>query len=138
MAETRQIALGTVIKINDDTLGYDTQPLVQSYTPPNRTRAEVDSMALEDTLEVPILGIESKSEITLTQFWHPGETEHEKFDTLFGTKATFGVQMVTPHGTAKTQQCDCKVLELSPETLDASGLFRRTVKLLRVGAITLT
>lgn len=137
MAEAKQIALGTLLKV-DATQGgtFVTQPLVDGVTPPNRTRSEIEGKALGDTLDVPLLGIEAPSRISFTQFWHPGETEHEKLDTLFGSKDEFDVQIVTPHGTPKTDEFTAQVVEITPEQLTPTGAYKRSVTLLRTTAIT--
>lgn len=135
---SKQVALGTFFKIDDDTLGFDNQTLVQEITPPPRMRAQIDADELQDTLSVPELGIEEKSEVQYMQIWHPGDTEHEKLDTLFGSMAAFDVQIVTPHATPVTDEFSAKCVGLEPEALGVDGLYRRRVTLVRTTAITRT
>lgn len=139
MAETKQIALGTIFKL-DATQGgtFVAVPLMQNLTPPVRTRAEIESNALGDTLEVPQLGMESKSQMTFAHFWHPGQTEHEKWDTLFDSKDEADVQIVTPHGTPVTDEFTVQVVALTPQTLETNGMFRREITLNRTSDITRT
>lgn len=136
---TKQIALGTILK-TDITLAatFVTHTLVKEITPPPRTREKIEGKDLADTFDVPLLGIEQESECTFKQFWHPGDTEHEKMDTVFGTKVSFDVQIVTPHGTPVTDKFTVKVVSLAPETLNTGGVYSRDVTLLRTSAITRT
>lgn len=139
MPASKQLALGTVLSIDHDgNASYDSMTLVTEVTPPPRKREEVDGKTLGDTFDVPILGIEQKSQMEFMQFWHPGDTEHEKLDTLFGSKASFSARIVTPHSTPKTDEFTCQVLELTPGTLTQGKLYSRKVTLLRTGAITRT
>lgn len=138
-AALKQIGLGTILKFDHDVnASFDAMTLVRQLTPPARTRKKIDAMTLGDVLEVPELGVEAESEMEFTQFWHPGDTEHEKLDTLFGSKATFAVQIVTPHATPKTDQFSAKVVSLEPEAITPDGLISRKVTLLRTSAITRT
>jgi hypothetical protein len=139
MAETRQVGLGTLFKL-DSTQGgtFVTHPLTDSVTPPPRNRARIDSLVLGDTLNVPLLGVEETSEFPVTYHWHPGETEHEKLDTLFGSKAEFDVQVVYPFATPVTDEFSVRCVELTPEAITPTGTIKRTATLLRTSAITRT
>jgi len=123
---------------HDSSTTFDAQTLVVQLTPPPRTREEVDGKTLGDTFDVPELGIEQVSKLEFMQFWHPGDTEHEKFDTLFDSKGACPFRIVTPHATPKTQEFSAKVTGLEPESLEQGGLYKRKVTLLRTTAITLT
>jgi hypothetical protein len=139
MAEAKQIGLGTLIKLDSSGGGvFVTQPLVMSATPPPRVREEIDAVGITDTLDVPALGIEQRSYFEFAQFWHPGETEHAKIETMFATNVEGAIQIVTPHATPKTLEFDCKVTKIEPESLDASGMYKRKVTFVRTSAITLT
>ena len=136
---TRQIALGTVLSLDHDAnAAFDSQTLVVQITPPPRVREEIDGKVLGDTFDVPELGIEQTSKMEFMQFWHPGDTEHEKLDTLFDSKNARPFRIVTPHSTPKTQEFSAKVVGLEPETLEQGSLYKRKVTLLRTTAITLT
>lgn len=139
MAETRQIGLGTLLKV-DSTQGgtFVTVPLVDGVTPPPRSRARIDAKVLGDTLDVPLLGIEEVSEFSFMHHWHPGETEHEKADTLFGSKDEFDVQIVYPFATPVTDEFTVQCVELAPEQITPTGAIKRQVTLLRTTAITRT
>lgn len=137
MAETKQIALGTLVKLSISG-SFVTQPLVTAATPPPRAREKVEGKALADTFDVPLLGIEEQSVFEFTQFWHPGETEHEKIDTLFGNKNEASWQIVTPHGTPKTMEFTGKVVGVGGEELTQGGTYKRKVQVQRTGEITLS
>lgn len=139
MAEQKQAAFGTIIKLDHDANGsFDVQPLVINATPPGRDRELIEGKSLGDTFDVPILGIEQQSQFELEQFWHPGQTEHEKCDTLFESGAQAPWQIVTPHATPKTIEFPGKVVKLGPEQLQQGGTYKRKVTVQRTGAITLT
>jgi len=136
---SKQIALGTILKTDhDDNSIFEAMTLVDSITPAARERAEIEGKELGDVLDVPLLGIEAPSRMEFTQFWEPGDSEHEKLDTLFGSKAVAGFQVVTPHGTPKTDDFDGQVVKLTPEQLTPSGAYKRQVTILRTTAITRT
>jgi len=135
----KQIALGTLLKTDITTpASFVTHTLVKEITPPPRVREEIDGKDLGDTFDVPLLGIEQISKVTFVQYWHPGDTEHEKLDTVFGSRATFAVQIVTPHTVPKTDTFSVKVVRLAPATLSTGGTYQREVELLRTTAITRT
>ncbi len=136
---SKQIALGTIIKTDQATANtFVAHTLLIDATPPAREREQIDAPGLGDTLDVPELGVESRSMFTFNQYWHPGDTEHEKMDTAFGSKATFSIQIVTPHSTAITDEFDVKITKLTPEVLTRNGLYKRQVEMVRVSAITRT
>lgn len=136
---SKQIALGTILKTDHNTdATFESMTLVDQITPPARTREEIEGKALGDTLDVPLLGIEAPSRLEFTQYWHPGDSEHEKLDTLFGSKAEFDLQVVTPHSTPVTDEFSGQVVSLSPEQLTPSGAYKRQVVVLRTTAITRT
>jgi hypothetical protein len=136
---SKQIALGSILKVDhDNNAAFDVMTLVRQITPPPRSRKKIDSLTLGDTFEVSQLGIESESEMEFQQLWHPGDTEHEKLDTLFGSKGQFSVQLITAHGTAVTLEFTVKVTALEPEAWTVDGVYSRKVTLLRTGAITRT
>jgi hypothetical protein len=136
---SKQIALGSILKI--DPTGHVTftaMTLVRQITPPPRSRKKIEGLTLGDTFEVSELGIESESEMEFQQLWHPGDTEHEKLDTLFGSKNEFGVQLVTAHTTPVTLEFTVKVVSLEPEAWTVDGVISRKVTLVRTSAITRT
>lgn len=136
---SKQIALGTILKTDHNTdATFESMTLVDQITPPARTREEIEGKSLGDTLDVPLLGIEAPSRLEFTQYWHPGDSEHEKLDTLFGSKAEFDLQVVTPHSTPVTDEFSGQVVSLSPEQLTPSGAYKRQVVVLRTTAITRT
>ena len=136
---SKQVAHGTLFKTDvTDGGSFATMTLVKSVTPPPRTREEIDGRTLDDDFEVPLMGIEMASEMSVMQFWEPGDTEHEKLDTAFGAKTDFPVQIVTPHATPVTDEFNVKVKQIEPAELTPNGTFQRTVTFQRTGDITRT
>jgi hypothetical protein len=134
---TKQIALGSLLKV-DDGAGFDNQTLVEQITPPPRSRERIDAKILDDTLDVPLLGIEAVSDLEYVQHWEPNDVEHEKLDTYFDSKADLDVQIVTPHTVPVTDEFTCKVTDIGPEVLQPSGAYKRSVTLVRTTDITRT
>jgi hypothetical protein len=133
MTAAKQVAHGTVLNNGSSAL-----ELVISITPPGRVRQEVDAMTLADDFEVPLLGIEQKSEFVANQFWHPGDSNHEALDTAFDNKSELTLQIVTPHSIPVTIEFTAKVSKLEPEELSPGGTYRRRVTFIRTGDITPT
>lgn len=133
MAKAKTIAHGTTVLNNTTTC-----TLIGSVDPPPRKRAMIDGRDMTDAFDVPLLGIEERSEFSLEQYWHPGEAEDEAFDTAFANKTELTMKIVTPHSTPKTQSIPCKVVGLEPQSLTPDGLFKRKINFVRTGAITLT
>lgn len=136
---TKQIALGSILK-TDHTLAatFVAHTLVDTITPPAREREEIEGKDLGDILDVPLIGIESPSRMEYTQFWQPGDTEHELLDTELDNNVEGDYQIVTPHATPVTDEFTGKVVRLAPEQLTPSGAFKRQVTILRTSAITRT
>jgi hypothetical protein len=95
-------------------------------------------MTLADDFEVPILGIETASEFDVVQFWDPGDSTHHAIDTAFDAKTDLTIQIVTPHSTPVTDEFTAKVGDLTPETLEPGGTYRRTITFVRTSDITRT
>ena len=133
MAKSKQICLGTSV-LN----GTTTITMVGSIDPPPRKREMIDGRDMSDALDVPLLGIEERSEFSMEQYWHPGDTEDEAMDTLFGSKAEMTLKIVTPHTVPKTDSIPCKVVGLEPQQVTPNGTFKRKVNFVRTGAITRT
>jgi hypothetical protein len=139
MSALKQVAHGTIVKIDPDgDSSFTTLELVREFTPPPRQREQIDGRTLDDDFEVPLIGIESKSEFSLEQFWHPGDTNHELLDTAFDAKTEFAMQMVTPHTAPITDEFDVIVVKLDPKALQPNGTYQRTVGFVRTTDITRT
>lgn len=136
---SKNVAHGTTLK-TDVTLAdsFVAISLVRSIEPPKRTREEIDGRTLDDDFEVPLIGIEVADEMSVEQFWEPGDTEHEKFDTAFGAKSAFSVQIVTPHSTPVTDEFAVILKKLEPASLQPNGTFQRTLTFQRTSDITRT
>jgi hypothetical protein len=135
MSAVKHAAHGTVLNIATTPTALT---LVISVTPPGRVRQEIDGVALADDFEVPILGIEQKSEVQASQFWHPGDDNHELLDTAFNDKSVLTCQIVTPHAEPVTLEFTAQVSKLEPEELSPGGTFKRKVTFMRTSDITPT
>jgi len=135
----RQVSLGQVVKLDhDDDASFDAVGLITSVSPPPRTRQRVNAMVLGDSLETDKAAAEAISDFTFTQLWHPGDTEHEKIDTLFDSKAEREWQLVTPHSTPVTDEFTGVVMSMDPSPREVGNLIARDVTVHRVTAITRT
>lgn len=137
---SKPIGLGSLVKCDFDGDGttHETVGLTRDLTPPGRAYNLVEAVALEDTLEVAELGIEERSEFSFAQFWKPGDTAHEKIDTLFDDKDEVEWQIVYPLATPITDEFLGKVSAISPEQITPKGTITRTVTVQRTSAITRT
>jgi|TARA_R100000049_G_C1955488_1_gene109229 hypothetical protein len=151
MAATN-VALGTLVRVDHDGgTTYATVGRVKGMTPVGQQGTEADGKELDDTLDVPIPGIEGPSEFTFTQYWYPGDTAGTKFDTSFTNRhlasgsggGVIGVQLAYPHdGIASTddmptQVFDARVISIGHTTQDEpNSVFMRDITLRRITAIT--
>jgi len=138
MTVYKQIALGAIIKLDDDGVGFDTVPGVISAQPPARTREEVEGRELGDDFEVPILGIEQASEFTITVHYKEDDTEHTKWTTLFESQEDCDIQIVTPHSTPITKEFTCKVKAIEEQEYAPNSTIRADIKVQRTSDITVT
>lgn len=136
----KYIGLGTVFKVdeNDDGATHTTITVVISGTPPPRTRELIDGTELSATLATYEAGIEQHSAYTFTQFWEPGDSQHESIDTLFGSKAVVEWQIVYTTAVAKTDEFEGFVSGLEPQPIVHNGIYQRQVTIQRKSAITRT
>ena len=129
----RTLGLGTVVKSADDAI-----TLVTNLTPPARSRALIDGTVLTDDLATNELGIEEHSEFTFTQFWEPGDTDHEKVDTAFNTKETKVFKIEYTNSPQVTDTFSGKVSRLAPQPIELNGLLQREVTIQRTTSIART
>lgn len=134
------LGLGTLVKVdeNDDASGHTTCTLVMNATPPARERELIDGTSLSDTLATYEAGIETHSEFTFTQFWEPGDTQHESIDTLFGAKTVVEWQIVYTNGTPVTDEFEGFVSRMAPQSIETNSLVTREVTIQRKSATTRT
>jgi hypothetical protein len=152
MSTKKQIGLGSLFEM--DPAGgstYVAVSMVINLTPPGRERETADGGVLDEALDVPVQAREAASETRFLQFWEPGDTDHERLDTVFegtggagsqdvGDVATF--RITYPHdGTATSSTAPIDtfsgwVKRLGPESVDASGTYRREVVIQRTTDIT--
>lgn len=135
----RQVSLGSVVKLDhDDNATFDAVGLITNVSPPPRTRQRVNAMVLGDDLETDKMAAEAISDMTITQLWHPGDTEHEKIDTLFDSKDEVSWQIITPHSTPVVDEFVGVVASLDPSPREAGNMIARDFTVHRVSAITRT
>lgn len=135
----KHITLGSILKTDhDQDATFENMTLVNQITPPPRSREETEGRDLADTLTVPLQGIEAVSRMEFEQFWEPGDTEHEKLDTLFDSKAEADFQLVTAHDTPVTDEFSGQVTALTPAEWTVQGAYMRRVTITRTTAITRT
>lgn len=134
------LGLGTVAKVdeNDDGTSHTVVTLVTELTPPARSRELIDATTLSDTLATYSPGIEQHSEYVFTQYWEPGDSQHESIDTLFGSKAIVEWQVVYTNGTPKTDEFEGFVSALTPAAITINGIVSRSVTIQRTSAVTRT
>lgn len=125
------LGLGTVVKATDTAV-----TLLTNITPPPRSRALIDGTALEDDLATNELGIEEHSEFTFTQFWEPGDTQHETIDADFDSKATKTYKIEYTNSPQVTDSFSGKVSRIAPQPIEINGLVQREVTIQRLTAIT--
>lgn len=133
MTAVKHVAHGTVLNVGGSAL-----ELIVSVTHPGRVRQEVDGLCLADDFEVPLLGIEQKSEVPCTQFWDPGDTNHNQLDVAFDAKTELTLQIVTSHTVPVTDEFTAQVSKLEPEEFTPAGAYKRKVTFLRTSDITRT
>lgn len=133
-----QLGLGTLIKVdeNDDGASHTTCTLVTEATPPARKRERIDKTTLSDTLSTYGMGIETHSEFVFTQYWEPGDTQHESVDTLFGAKTVVEWQVV--YVDATVDEFEGIVSDIEPDPIKKDNFLMRKVTIQRTGAITRT
>jgi hypothetical protein len=132
------LGLGTVTKVDEDgnTTGHTTVTLTVELTPPERSRALIDASTLGDSLATYAAGIEEHSSYTFTQYWEPGDTQHESLDTLFVSRNAVQWQIVYTSTPAKTDTFTGFISSLAPQAITINGLVTRVVTIQRTGAIT--
>jgi len=138
MTVYKQIGLGSLIKLDDDGVGFDTVPGVITADPPARTREEVEGKELGDDFDVPILGCELPSEMTIMLHYLEDDTEHAKWTTLFESQDDCDMQIVTPHSSPITKEFTCKVKHVGEQQYANNQTIRCEVKVQRTSDITVT
>lgn len=139
MAKKRYIGKGALVKVNanGDTTTFLTVGLCTSVTPPPQEKATIDCTAMEDTLAVAEQGIEQLSEFSFESLHDPADTSDDAVDTLYGSSASVMWQLLTMSGTTVwTKSFLGRVFAIVPTTIDGNGVQKRTVKVIRNGAIT--
>ena len=133
-----QLGLGTVVSVdeNDGGTGFTACTLVVDTKPPVRERELIDKTTLDGTLSTYSMGIEKHSEFSYTQYWEPGDTQHESVDTLFVSKNPVLWNIVYVDGT--TDSFECVVSKMDPGVIKVNEHLTRAVTMQRTGAITRT
>lgn len=124
----KNLGLGTVAKV--DSTGIT---LLTNLTPPARRRALIDGTSLGDDLATNELGIEEHSEFVLSQWWDPGDQDHEAIDTLFDSKESETFTIIYTNGMKDT--FTGKVSSIAPQSIELNGLVSREITIQRLSHI---
>lgn len=127
---TKLLGLGTIGTVNAASL-----TLVVDATPPARKRVNIDGCTLTDTLATYEAGIEDFSEYMFTQFWEPGDTDHEAIETLFNNKTEVAITIQYTDTGTTTETFNGIVSDLEPQTITKDTLLTRKVTIQRTGSI---
>lgn len=144
-------ACGSAVRL-DFGDGFLTMGLCDSVTPFGRSKAIVETPDLSCAASAEV-GREEQSTMTFTQYWDPKDEDHEEVEANFDDSIddvslkTISVQLVSPlyttdsvgaSATRVTWEAECQISAVTPEELTPDGFYKRTVTLLRKGAITKT
>lgn len=137
MAKNRFIGKGALVKVDPaGATTWQTVGLCTSVTPPPQEKATIDCTAMEDTIAVAEVGIEQLSEFAFESLHDPSDTVDDAIDTLYGNGANANWQLATISGTHTfTKIFTGRVFAIVPTTIDGNGVQKRTVKVIRTGAI---
>lgn len=146
-------ACGSVVRLDfGDGDSFQTQGLCDSVTPFNMSKAIVDTPDLSCNASSEV-GREEQSTMTFTQFWDPQDEIHNKVEENFEesktdlSKRDITAQLVSPEYATDeedalaanvTWEATVQIASITPEELTPEGFYKRTVTLLRKGAITKT
>lgn len=146
-------ACGSAVLLDfGDVDGFQVQGLTDSITPFNMSKSIVETPDLTCNASAEV-GREEQSTMSFTQYWDPQDTIHNKVETNFEesktdlTKRDISAQLVSPEYTTDSVGADpsvvtweavVQIVSISPEELTPDGFYKRTVQLLRKGAITKT
>jgi hypothetical protein len=139
MAKVRYTGKGALVKVNSNGDGTTmlTVGLCTSITPPPQEKATIDVTALEDTVAQAEQGIEQLSEFSVEQLHDPSDTSDDAIDTLYGNGNSVKWQLIFTAGTKVwTKDCLGRVIGIVPGAVDGNSAFKRTIKVIRNGAIT--
>ena len=139
MAKNRYIGKGALVKVNSNGDGttYVTVGLCTSVTPPPQEKATIDVTGMEDAVAQAEAGIEQLSEFSFESLHDPADTTDDAVDTLYGNNNSVLWQLLTISGThVWTKQFLGRVIAIVPGALDGNSAQKRTVRVVRNGAIT--
>lgn len=144
-------ACKTVVRL-DFGIGFVTMGLCDSVTPFGKSKSIIDTPDLTCVTSAQV-GREEQSTMTFTQFWDPQDAQHNMVDLNFEqsqtdvSKKTIVAHLVTPDYITNaaaaalskvTYEASVQIVSIAPEELSPDGFYKRTVTLLRQGAITRT
>lgn len=131
----RTLGLGSVVKVDDDDSGsgFTSVTLSVSAKPIGRERALIDGTTLGDTLATYSYGIEMHSEMTVTVYSEPNDTQHAMVRTLFGAKTQ--VLWNITYSSADVEQFDGVVSKIEPAEVQIDGLIGETWTIQRMAAV---
>jgi len=152
MSTKKQIGMGMIVEMDPaGGTSYSAITMAINCTPPGREREIADGGVLGENFHVPVQGREAASEVTIAQFWEPGDTDHELIDTAFDGSGGSGSQsigdvvsfrFVYPHdGTASgsvapTDAFSGFIKNIGPQSIEVTGTIRREVTIQRTTDIT--
>lgn len=138
MAKNRFIGKGALVAV--DPAGgttWQTVGLSTSVTPPPQEKATIDCTAMEDTAAVAEVGIEQLSEFTFESLHDPADSVDDAVDTLYGNGNNANWKLTTLSGAhAFTKIFTGRVFAIVPTTIEGNSVQKRTIKVIRTGAIT--
>lgn len=139
MAKNRYIGKGALVKVNSNGDGntYITVGLCTNVVPPPQEKATIDCTAMEDTVTVAEQGVEELSEFSFESLHDPDDTTDDAVDTLYGSGNSVTWKLETKAGSKTwTKSFAGRVFGIVPTAIDKNGVMKRTVKVIRNGAIT--
>lgn len=136
MAKARFIGKGALVKVAADGVNYLTVGLCVNVTPPPQEKATIDLTAMEDTTAVTEVGIEQMSEFSFECAHDPSDATDDAIDTLYGSGNSVNFKLETKSGACTWSKVFLgRVFAIVPGALDGNGMQKRTVKVIRNGAI---
>lgn len=135
----KSLGLGSLVKVDHDAdTNYTTVGLTKDFTPPGRDKELVETTTLSDTIKQFAAAIEDGGDLTVMHLWDPTDSNHTMIDTLITNGTTVNWQVVTAHATPITGQFAGIAYSYTPEKVEVNGVWARTFKVRRTGAIAYT
>ena len=133
---------GTILSL-DESGGTTYTPVsnIANVTPPSPgERTQVSAPELDTCIDDPELGMKGPRTFAFTQYWEPGDTDHERLDTMYDANTMGGWQIEYPHGpygvSQPKQTFNGKVQSIGNTQTGPNDTFQRDVVILVNGTIT--